>query len=70
VDGRAACYIEQVLGVEKFLDGLREELRTGSFRPLQGEADSQARCSEEVPSPRVSALRDRVVQAALKLVDL
>jgi RNA-directed DNA polymerase len=34
VDGQTARYIEQALGVQKFLDGLREELRSGSFRPL------------------------------------
>src|SRR3954470_14060508 len=33
VDGQTARYVEQVLGVEKFLIGLREELRSGSFRP-------------------------------------
>ena len=33
VDGQTARYIEQVLGVETFLDALREELRSGSFRP-------------------------------------
>jgi RNA-directed DNA polymerase len=30
VDGQTARYLEQVLGVEKFLGGLREELRSGS----------------------------------------
>jgi hypothetical protein len=30
VDGQTARYIEQVLGVQKFLDGLREELRSGT----------------------------------------
>src|SRR5947208_586314 len=34
VDGQTAHYIEQVLGVQKFLEGLREELQSGSFRPL------------------------------------
>jgi len=34
VDGQTARHIEQVLGVQKFLDGLREELRSGTFRPL------------------------------------
>ncbi|MGZ6590323.1 MAG: reverse transcriptase domain-containing protein, partial [Solirubrobacteraceae bacterium] len=70
VDGQTARYIEQVLGVEKFLGGLREELRSGSFRPLpvkerlipkRGGAKKFRRLG-------VPALRDRVVQAALKLV--
>ena len=68
--GKTARYIEQVLGVERFLDGLREELRSGSFRPLpvkerlipkRGGAKKFRRLG-------VPALRDRVVQAALKLV--
>jgi RNA-directed DNA polymerase len=70
VDGQTARYIEQVLGVERFLEGLREELRCGGFRPLpvkerlipkRGGAKKFRRLG-------VPALRDRVVQAALKLV--
>jgi len=34
LDGQTARHVEQRVGVEKFLDGLREELRSGSFRPL------------------------------------
>src|SRR5207245_2929412 len=33
VDGESAYYVEKVLGVEQFLAGLREELRSGGFRP-------------------------------------
>src|SRR5215210_6936836 len=33
VDGQTAAYVEKVLGVERFLAGLREELRSGSYRP-------------------------------------
>ena len=33
VDGQTAAYVEKVLGVEKFLGDLREELRSGGFRP-------------------------------------
>jgi len=70
VDGKTAFHIEQVLGVQRFLEGLREELRSGSFRPLpvrerlipkRGGANKFRRLG-------VPALRDRVVQAALKLV--
>ncbi|MGB8878147.1 MAG: hypothetical protein WCD11_17620 [Solirubrobacteraceae bacterium] len=70
VDGKTAYHIEQVLGVQRFLEGLREELRSGSFRPLpvkerlipkRGGANKFRRLG-------VPALRDRVVQAALKLV--
>ena len=34
VDGQTARHIEDRVGVETFLGGLREELRTGTFRPL------------------------------------
>ena len=30
VDGESVYYVEKVLGVEKFLAGLREELRSGT----------------------------------------
>ncbi len=33
VDGETAYYVEKVLGVERFLTELREELQSGSFRP-------------------------------------
>ena len=69
VDGQTARYIEQVLGVEKFLDGLREELRSGSFRPLPvKERLIPKRGGKQFRRLGVPALRDRVVQAALKLV--
>ncbi|HWI07530.1 MAG TPA: reverse transcriptase N-terminal domain-containing protein, partial [Solirubrobacteraceae bacterium] len=32
VDGQTAYHVEQVLGVERFLGGLREQLRSGSYR--------------------------------------
>jgi RNA-directed DNA polymerase len=69
VDGQTARYIEQVLGVQKFLEGLREELRTGSFRPLLvKERLIPKRDGKRFRRLGVPALRDRVVQAALKLV--
>ena len=70
VDGQTARYIEQVLGVEKFLDGLREELRSGSFRPLpvKERLIPKRGGTKKFRRLGVPALRDRVVQAALKLV--
>ncbi len=70
VDGQTARYIEQVLGVERFLDGLREELRTGSFRPLpvKERLIPKRGGTKKFRRLGVPALRDRVVQAALKLV--
>ena len=34
VDGRSAYYVQAVVGVEAFLDGLRTSLKDRSFRPL------------------------------------
>ena len=69
VDGKTAYHIEQVLGVERFLEGLREELRSGSFRPLPvKERLIPKRDGKRFRRLGVPALRDRVVQAALKLV--
>jgi RNA-directed DNA polymerase len=69
VDGKTAYHIEQVLGVQRFLDGLREELRSGSFRPLPvKERLIPKRDGKKFRRLGVPALRDRVVQAALKLV--
>ena len=69
VDGKTAYHIEQVLGVQRFLEGLREELRSGSFRPLPvKERLIPKRDGKKFRRLGVPALRDRVVQAALKLV--
>jgi len=68
VDGQTARYIEQVLGVQTFLDGLREELRSGSFRPLPVMERYIPKRGGKRRRLGVPALRDRVVQAALKLV--
>jgi RNA-directed DNA polymerase len=69
VDGQTARYIEQVLGVPRFLEGLREELRSGTFRPLPvKERLIPKRDGKKFRRLGVPALRDRVVQAALKLV--
>ena len=70
VDGQTARYIEQVLGVERFLEALREELRTGTFRPLpvKERLIPKRGGTNRFRRLGVPALRDRVVQAALKLV--
>jgi RNA-directed DNA polymerase len=70
VDGQTARYIEQVLGIETFLDALREELRSGSFRPLpvKERLIPKRGGTKKFRRLGVPALRDRVVQAALKLV--
>ena len=34
VDGLTVVYVEEAVGVPGFLDGLRAQLKTGTFRPL------------------------------------
>jgi RNA-directed DNA polymerase len=68
VDGQTARYVEQVLGAEKFLAGLREELRAGSFRPTPVKERMIPKRGGKFRRLGVPTLRDRVVQAALKTV--
>src|SRR5487761_1099447 len=68
VDGETAYYVEKVLGVEKFLAGLREELRSGSFRPDAVRQRAIPKRGGKLRYLGIATVRDRVVQAALKLV--
>jgi RNA-directed DNA polymerase len=69
VDGATAASIEYGTGVDEFLAGLREELKARTLRPLPVR-------ERMIPKPGTSkkrrlgipAVRDRVVQAALKVV--
>ncbi len=70
VDGLTAADVEERFGVPGFLDGLRGQLRQGSFRPLPVR-------ERKIPKPGgsgkvrrlgIPVIADRVVQAALKLV--
>lgn len=69
VDGQTAHYIQAVQGVEDFLTGLRSDLKDRSFRPLPVR-------ERMIPKPGttkrrrlgIPTVRDRVVQASLKLV--
>jgi RNA-directed DNA polymerase len=69
VDGQTAYYIQQRRGEESFLAALRAELKARRFRPLPVR-------ERLIPKPGsgklrmlgIPTVRDRVVQAALKLV--
>ena len=69
VDGETAYYVESVRGEEAFLAELRASLKDHSFRPLPVR-------ERLIPKPGsskrrrlgIATVRDRVVQAALKLV--
>jgi RNA-directed DNA polymerase len=68
VDRQNAYDVEQRLGVEQFLGGLREELRTGSFRPVSVRERLIPKRGGKLRRLGIPTVRDRVVQAALKLV--
>jgi RNA-directed DNA polymerase len=70
VDGLTVASVEKATGVPGFLDGLRAQLKTGTFRPLPVR-------ERKIPKPGgagklrrlgIPTIADRVVQAALKLV--
>lgn len=69
VDGQTAYYVESVRGVEEFLGEVRSDLKNRSFRPLPVR-------ERMIPKPGtakrrrlgIPTVRDRVVQASLKLV--
>src|SRR4051795_4250794 len=68
VDGQTAYEIEVRQGVERFLAELREELRAGMFRPLAVRERVIPKRGGKRRYLGIPTVRDRVVQAALKLV--
>ena len=68
VDGQTAYEIEARQGVEQFLAELREELRAGTFRPLAVKERAIPKRGGKLRYLGIPTVRDRVVQAALKLV--
>jgi RNA-directed DNA polymerase len=68
VDGQTAHYIEAVRGVEGFLEELRADVKARSFRPLPVRERMIPKANGELRRLGIPAVRDRVVQAALKLV--
>jgi RNA-directed DNA polymerase len=68
IDGQTAYEIEARQGVERFLDDLREELRTGTYRPLAVKERAIPKRGGKLRYLGIPTVRDRVVQAALKLV--
>src|SRR6266852_2782082 len=70
VDGMTVALVEERIGVPGFLDDLRAQLKSGTFRPLPVR-------ELKIPKPGgsgklrklgIPAVADKVVQAALKLV--
>ncbi len=67
VDGQTRKRVEAA-GVECLLGELRQELKDGSYRPLPARERSIPKRSGKLRSLGISALRDRIVQMAAKLV--
>lgn len=68
VDGMTVERVEREIGVEQFLADLREDLRTRRFRPLPVRQRMIPKSNGKLRRLGIPTLRDRVVQAALKLV--
>ena len=68
IDGRTRGYVEQEHGVQRFLDGLRSELKTGMFRPLPVRERLIPKRDGRMRRLGIPTLKDRVAQMALKLV--
>ena len=67
VDGQTRKRVEQA-GVDGVLSKLREELKSGTYRPLPARERLIPKRSGKLRSLGISALRDRIVQTAAKLV--
>jgi RNA-directed DNA polymerase len=68
VDGQSAYHVEVVRGVESFLGDLRADLKARRFQPLPVRERMIPKASGKLRRLGIPTVRDRVVQAALKLV--
>ena len=68
VDGETARYIEATRGVDRFLAELRDDLKARAFRPLPVRRRAIPKAGGKVRYLGIATIRDRVVQASLKLV--
>ena len=68
VDGATVTYVEQLRGVDVFLADLRSGLCDRTFRPLPVRERMIPKAGGKFRRLGIPTVRDRVVQAALKLV--
>jgi RNA-directed DNA polymerase len=70
VDGMTVRLVEERIGVREFLEDLRAQLKSGTFRPLPVRERKIPRPggSGKLRKLGIPAVADKVVQAALKLV--
>ena len=67
VDGQTRKHVEQI-GVDGVLAKLRQELKSGTYRPLPARERLIPKRSGKLRSLGIPPLRDRIVQMAAKLV--
>ena len=68
VDGETAHYVTAVRGEDRFLAELRSDLRAGTFHPLPVRERMIPKAGGKRRRLGIPTVRDRVVQAVLKLV--
>ncbi|GAA5005876.1 group II intron reverse transcriptase/maturase [Actinopolymorpha pittospori] len=68
VDGATAAQIEVEIGLSVFLDEVATELRAGTFRPLPVRQRMIPKAGGKLRALGIPTVKDRLVQAALKLV--
>jgi len=68
IDGATVADIENRIGVGAFLDGIRDSLKSGGFRPDPVRQVMIPKSSGKLRKLGIATVADRVVQAALKLV--
>ena len=68
VDGATAYYIREIRGEEEFLAQLRSDLKAGEFVALPVRERMIPKSGGKLRRLGIPTVRDRVVQAALKLV--
>jgi RNA-directed DNA polymerase len=68
VDAKTATDIERGRGIERFLDELRSELKARQFLPLPARQVMIPKSGGKLRRLGIPVIRDRVVQASLKLV--
>ena len=68
MDGQTAASIAAWKGVEEFLDELRCQLKDRSFTPLPVRERMIPKAGGKLRALGIATVRDRVVQASLKLV--
>ena len=68
IDTATVANIENGIGVGVFLDGIRDSLKSGEFRPVPVRQVMIPKKSGKLRKLGIPTVTDRVVQAALKLV--